>query len=124
MGAYSASKFAVKAYTEVLRIEVNKADLPIAVSLVKPSGIDTPIATHAAVHADGHRAMLPPPVLDMPYFGDHGDDWCDRPNPYRFTAQIPKAIELAARARELGGHPHQPEHERRDDRMVRADARS
>ena len=61
MGAYAASKHAVKGYTEALRIEINAARLPISVTLIKPSGTDTPIAAHAANHVDG-EAQIPPPI--------------------------------------------------------------
>ena len=63
MGAYTASKHAVKGYIESLRIELGADGLPISVTLVKPSGIDTPIAQHAANHRDG-EAMIPPPAYD------------------------------------------------------------
>lgn len=63
MGAYAASKHAAKAYVEGLRIELAAQGLPISVSLVKPSGIDTPIAEHAPNHVGG-RALIPPPVYD------------------------------------------------------------
>jgi short-subunit dehydrogenase len=46
-GAYCASKHAVKGFTDALRMEVEKARLPIAVCLVKPSAIDTPYKDHA-----------------------------------------------------------------------------
>lgn len=61
MGAYAASKHAVKGYVDSLRIEIIGDRLPIAVTLIKPSGIDTPIAERAANHLDG-AALLPPPV--------------------------------------------------------------
>lgn len=61
MGAYAASKHAVKGYVDSLRIEIIADRLPIAVTLIKPAGIDTPIADHAANHMDG-AALLPPPV--------------------------------------------------------------
>lgn len=63
MGAYAASKHAVKGYVDSLRIEVNAAALPISVTLVKPSGISTPIAEHAANHQWG-EARIPPPAYD------------------------------------------------------------
>ena len=63
MGAYSASKHAVKGYIESLRIELIAAKLPISVALIKPSGISTPIAQHAANHVVG-EALIPPPVYD------------------------------------------------------------
>ena len=61
MGAYDASKHAVKGFTESLRIEINADRLPISVTLIKPAGIDTPIAGHAANHLAG-EALIPPPV--------------------------------------------------------------
>lgn len=46
-GAYSASKHAVKGFTEALRMELEHAKLPISVTLVKPGSIATPYAEHA-----------------------------------------------------------------------------
>lgn len=63
MGAYAASKHAVKGYVETLRAELIQAGAPVSLTLVKPSGMDTPVAEHAANHVDG-RAQLPPPVYD------------------------------------------------------------
>jgi short-subunit dehydrogenase len=63
MGAYAASKHASKAFTESLRIELQAAEVPISVTLIKPSGISTPIGEHAANHLDG-EAKIPPPVYD------------------------------------------------------------
>lgn len=63
MGAYSASKHAVKGYVDSLRIEIVADRLPIVVTLIKPSGIDTPVARHAANHLKG-EALIPPPVYD------------------------------------------------------------
>jgi len=61
LGVYSASKHAVKAYVEVLQMELGEQGLPISITLVKPSGIDTPIGQHAQNHAEG-EAQIPPPV--------------------------------------------------------------
>ena len=69
MGAYAASKHAVKAYVEALRMELAEDGAPISVTLVKPSGIDTPIAQHAANHAGG-EAQVPPPVYDPKLVAD------------------------------------------------------
>jgi len=46
-GMYSASKHAVKGFTEALRMELEHAGLPISVTLIKPSGVDTPHVEHA-----------------------------------------------------------------------------
>lgn len=63
LSAYSASKHAVKGFVDALRMELTADGVPIAVTLVKPAGIDTPIAQHAANHVDG-EALIPPPVYD------------------------------------------------------------
>lgn len=63
LSAYAASKHAVKGFVDALRMELTADGLPIAVTLVKPSGIDTPIAQHAANHVDG-EARIPPMVYD------------------------------------------------------------
>lgn len=63
LSAYSASKHAVKGFVDALRMEFVADKVPIAVTLIKPAGIDTPIAQHAANHVDG-EALIPPPIYD------------------------------------------------------------
>jgi NAD(P)-dependent dehydrogenase (short-subunit alcohol dehydrogenase family) len=46
-GAYSASKHAVKGFTDALRMELAEERAPISVTLIKPSAIDTPYFQHA-----------------------------------------------------------------------------
>lgn len=46
-GIYAASKHAVKAYTEALRMELEHAEIPISVTLIRPTAIDTPFPLHA-----------------------------------------------------------------------------
>ncbi len=46
-GIYAASKQAVQGFTDALRMELEKEDAPISVTLVKPGTIDTPLAEHA-----------------------------------------------------------------------------
>ncbi len=60
-GAYSASKHAVKAYTDTLRMELEHDGVPIAVTLVKPAAIDTPYFEHARNYMAEEPAP-PPPV--------------------------------------------------------------
>ena len=60
-GMYSASKHAVKAFTESLRMELEKEGAPISVTLIKPAGIDTLFAVHAKNYMEKEPA-LPPPV--------------------------------------------------------------
>jgi short-subunit dehydrogenase len=46
-GMFSASKHAVKGFTDALRMELEEAGVPISVTLIKPSAVDTPYAQHA-----------------------------------------------------------------------------
>jgi NAD(P)-dependent dehydrogenase (short-subunit alcohol dehydrogenase family) len=69
LGAYAASKHAVKAYVRSLRIELRAQGAPIAVTLIKPSGMATPIGMHAANHLDG-EALVPPPAYDPQLVAD------------------------------------------------------
>jgi short-subunit dehydrogenase len=59
-GIYSASKHAVKGYTDALRMELEEERAPIAVTLVKPSAIDTPYPRHARNYMDREPALPPP----------------------------------------------------------------
>jgi short-subunit dehydrogenase len=47
LGMYSASKHAVKGYTDALRMELEEERAPIAVTLIKPASINTPFTGHA-----------------------------------------------------------------------------
>ena len=60
-GHYSASKHAVKGFTDALRIELEHENAPISVTLVKPGAIDTPFPEHAANYMDA-EARHPQPV--------------------------------------------------------------
>jgi len=60
-GHYSASKHAVKGFTDALRVELMHDGAPISVTLVKPAAIDTPFPDHAANHMDA-EAQHPQPV--------------------------------------------------------------
>jgi len=58
LSAYAASKFAVKAYVDALRMELALDKVPVAVTLIQPAGVATPLAQHAAVHVAGN-ALIP-----------------------------------------------------------------
>ena len=60
-GTYCASKHAVKGYTDALRMELEKEGIPISVTLVKPSSIDTPYIRHAR-NLMSVEPLNPPPV--------------------------------------------------------------
>jgi acetyl esterase/lipase/short-subunit dehydrogenase len=59
---YSASKHAVKGFTDALRQELEHDGAPVAVTLIRPAAIDTPFAEHAHNHLEGDDPELPPPV--------------------------------------------------------------
>jgi short-subunit dehydrogenase len=63
-GPYVASKHALKGFTHSLRIEMKQMRLPVSVSLIKPSGIDTPYKDHARNRMDAPARI--PPVLYAP----------------------------------------------------------
>jgi short-subunit dehydrogenase len=60
-GMYSASKHAVRGYTDALRMELEHDELPITVTLVKPASINTPFIDHARNYMAG-APTFPPPV--------------------------------------------------------------
>jgi short-subunit dehydrogenase len=62
-GVYSASKHAVMGYTDALRMELEHDRVPISITLVKPSSIDTPFLDHARNYME-EAPNFPPPVYD------------------------------------------------------------
>lgn len=61
---YSPSKFAVHGWTESLRLELEKENIPVSVTLIHPGRIDTPYNEHARSYLDKqpvHKGMLYPP---------------------------------------------------------------
>lgn len=63
-GPYSASKHAVKAFTDALRMELEAKGAPVSVTLIKPSSIHTPYVEHARLYIDAPGATVPPPAYD------------------------------------------------------------
>ncbi len=64
--SYAASKFAVHGWTESLRMELNKEQAPVSVTLVHPGRIDTPFNEHARSYLDkqpGHIGMMYSPRI-------------------------------------------------------------
>ncbi|HEX9954312.1 MAG TPA: SDR family oxidoreductase [Allosphingosinicella sp.] len=62
-GPYSASKHAVQAATDALRMELERDGVPINVTLIKPGSIDTPYPEHARNYMNA-PPRLPPPLYD------------------------------------------------------------
>lgn len=57
---YSASKHAVKAFTDALRIELESERVPISVTTIKPGPIDTPYTQHAKNYLEDEPTHVPP----------------------------------------------------------------
>ncbi|WP_372422856.1 SDR family oxidoreductase [Salinarimonas chemoclinalis] len=62
-GPYSASKAAVRGFTEALRSEMDATDARVSITLIKPSAINTPYKEHAKNYLD-HAPQNPPPVYE------------------------------------------------------------
>lgn len=60
-GAYSASKHAVKGFTNALRMELIREGAPISLSLIKPAAVDSPYSKHAR-NLTGYAVQNPQPV--------------------------------------------------------------
>ncbi len=61
LGVYTATKHAVKGFTNSLRLELNHDKAPVSLTLIKPSGINTPFGAHARNYMS-HASQVPPPV--------------------------------------------------------------
>jgi len=63
-GMYSASKHAVKGFTDALRVETEDVDKsPVSITLIQPTAVDTPYPQHARNYMDKEPA-LPKPQID------------------------------------------------------------
>jgi len=63
-GAYCASKFAIKGFTEAFRREAEAARQPISITLIKPAAINTSFTDHARNRMDSTGTSNPPPAYD------------------------------------------------------------
>lgn len=63
-GAYCASKFALKGFTEAFRREAEADRQPISITLIKPAAINTPFTDHARNRMDSPGTRNPPPAYD------------------------------------------------------------
>ncbi len=63
-GMYSASKHAVKGFTDALRVEIEEVDdVPVSVTLVQPTAVNTPFPQHARNYMK-KEPKLPTPQID------------------------------------------------------------
>jgi len=63
-GMYSASKHAVKGFTDALRVEIEELDeAPVSITLIQPTAVDTPYPQHARNYMN-EEPKLPTPQID------------------------------------------------------------
>jgi short-subunit dehydrogenase len=78
-GMYSASKHAVKAFTDALRMELEADKAPVSVTLIQPTAVDTPFPEHAANYMSLEPKL--PDADDRAGDGRQRDPGCgDRPD--------------------------------------------
>ena len=59
-GYYTASKHAVKGFTDSLRLELERAGAGVSVTLIQPTAIDTPYPEHAKSYLGVEPTHMPP----------------------------------------------------------------
>lgn len=62
-GMYTASKHAVKGFTDALRVELEAAQAPVAVTLVQPTAVNTPFPERARNYL-AREPKLPEPQIE------------------------------------------------------------
>lgn len=60
-GMYTASKHAIKGFTDELRMEMAHEKVPVAISLIKPAAVATPFPQHSRNYME-KEPTLPPPL--------------------------------------------------------------
>jgi short-subunit dehydrogenase len=86
LGMYTASKHAVKGFTDTLRLEIEEVDkVPVSITLIQPTAVDTPFPQHARNYQE-QEAKLPTPMID----------------PEQVAAAILEAAETPTRSKKVG----------------------
>jgi short-subunit dehydrogenase len=69
-GMYSASKHAVKGFTDALRVEIEEVDKsPVSITLIQPTAVDTPFPQHARNYMN-QEPKLPAPMIEAQKVAD------------------------------------------------------
>src|SRR5205085_5634918 len=64
LGMYTATKHAVKGFTDTLRVEIEDVDqAPVSVTLIQPTAVDTPFPQHARNYQT-QEPKLPAPQIE------------------------------------------------------------
>lgn len=97
LSAYAASKHAVKGYVDSLRLELMHEKAPVSVSLILPSGINTPFVDKALNQMKA-RAMIPPPIYSPDLVAEAILHAATRPTRDMIVGGGGRAMTLLARA--------------------------
>lgn len=93
-GAYSASKAAVQAATDALRMELERERAGISVTLIKPGSVHTPYPEHARNYM-GAPPRLPPMLYDPALVAEAILFACEHPRRQLYVGGSGYAISLA-----------------------------
>lgn len=93
-GMYAATKHAVKAFNDALRMELEHEDVPIAVCLIRPTAIDTPFPDHAVNRLKVGEPSLPDPTLHPDYVAKAILDCAEKPKRDVFVGSASKMAAL------------------------------
>jgi short-subunit dehydrogenase len=88
-GMYSASKHAVKAFTEALRMELEADGFPISVTVIKPTAINTPFADNAKNYLP-YEPQLPQPLYAPELVAEAILHCAENPVPEFFVGEMAK----------------------------------
>jgi NAD(P)-dependent dehydrogenase (short-subunit alcohol dehydrogenase family) len=95
-GPYSATKAAVQAATDAIRMEAERDGTPVAITLIKPASINTPYPEHARNYMDA-PPRLPPPLYDPSLVADAILFACETPRRQLYVGGGGYLISLAGR---------------------------
>ncbi|MBF6990352.1 MULTISPECIES: SDR family oxidoreductase [Cupriavidus] len=93
--AYAASQHAIKGFTDSLRLELEQEQAPVSITLIKPAGLETPLAMHAKNFLDV-EPRLPPPLYDPALAADAILFAAENPRRDLFVGGAAKAFSAAA----------------------------
>ncbi len=95
-GPYSATKAAVQAFTDTLRMELERERAGVSVTLIKPAAIHTPYPEHASNYM-AQPPRLPAPLYDPKLVADAVLFACENPRRQIYVGGGGYAISLAGK---------------------------